>query len=188
VNHDDATDRPTTDPRFRVVLVGVLALALVAALVWLVVLLLGREDAADSRSADREAAELRARQWMLAYGNFGPDDLGEDKTLTKYADNLKPLVSAGFTCKSLDFDKIVGAFNQLVAQGGVSQSTTVERTGVETIDDDSATVLITGEQSGQVKKKVQPPREYQMVVELQKISGDWVVSQGCGEIDSRFKQ
>ncbi len=190
VSHPDTTAPapPTASPRFRLVLAGVLTLALVASLVWLAVLLLDRADgAAASRQGDRETVVLRAKEWMGAYGTFAKSDLDDGKVLTGYRDRLEPLVATGFTCYGLDLEQQIAATSQLVAQAKVSTSTSVERAGVESIDEDSATVIISGIRESSVATQGTEQRPYQMLVDLQKIDGSWVVAK-CNDVDSRFKR
>jgi hypothetical protein len=190
VSQPDTTDpAPTTaSPRFRLVLAGVLALALVGSLVWLGVVLVGRSDGdTSSREGDRATVVLRAKEWMGAFGTFDKKDLDGSNVLTAYRDRLEPLVATGFTCYGLDLDKQIETTSQLVAQAKVSTSTTVDRAGVESIDDDSATVIISGIRESAVAKSGAEQRPYQMLVDLQKIDGSWVVSR-CNDVDSRFKK
>ena len=194
--HDDGVSQPDTTepappnaaPRFRLVLAGLLALALVGSLVWLGVVLVGNAGGeSTSREKDRATVVLRAKEWMGAFGRFDKEDLGDGKVLTGYRDRLEPLVATGFTCYGLDLDQTIDATSQLVAQSKVSTSTTVDRAGVQSIDDDSATVIISGIRESAVAKSGAEQRPYQMLVDLQKIDGSWVVSR-CNDVDSRFKK
>ena len=54
--------------------------------------------------------------------------------------------------------------------------TTVQRTGVETIDDDSARVLVAGLISETQKTTELPPVPYQLLVELEKVQGKWLIA------------
>ena len=180
--------RTTASPRFRLALAGVLALALVASLVWLAVVLVGNAgDETTSREGDRATVVLRAKEWMGAFGRFDKQDLDDSQVLTGYRDRLEPLVATGFTCYGLDLDQTIAATSQLVAQSKVSTSTTVDRAGVQSIDDDSATVIISGIRESAVAKSGAEQRPYQMLVDLQRIDGSWVVSR-CNDVDSRFKK
>ena len=115
------------------------------------------------------------------------EDLDDGNVLTGYRDRLEPLVATGFTCYGLDLDQTIAATSQLVAQSKVSTSTTVDRAGVQSIDDDSATVIISGIRESAVAKSGAEQRPYQMLVDLQKIDSSWVVSR-CNDVDSRFKK
>ena len=190
VSHPDTTGpaHPTASPRFRLVLAGVLALALVASLAWLTVLLLDRADGGTaSRQGDRETVVLRAKEWMGAYGTFDKKDLDDSNVLTGYRDRLEPLVATGFTCYGLDMEQQIATTSQLVAQAKVSTSTSVDRAGVESIDDDSAAVIISGIRESSVATQGTEQRPYQMLVDLQKIDGSWVVAK-CNDVNSRFKK
>lgn len=190
VSHPATTDpaHPTAAPRFRVVLAGVLVLVLLASLAWLAVLLVDRADGdTASRQGYRETVVLRAKEWMGAYGTFDKTDLDDTNVLTGYRDRLEPLVATGFTCYSLDLEQQIAATSQLVAQAKVSTSTSVDRAGVESIDDDSATVIISGVRESSVAKQGTEQRPYQMLVDLQKIDGSWLVAK-CNDVNSRFKK
>jgi hypothetical protein len=155
VSHPDTTEPAgtTASPRFRLVLAGVLVLALVGSLVWLGLVLAGRSDGdTASRQGDRETVVLRAKEWMGAFGRFDRQDLDDGKVLTGYRDRLEPLVATGFTCYGLDLEQTIAATSQLVAQSKVSTSTSVDRAGVQSIDDDSATVIISGIRESSVAK------------------------------------
>jgi hypothetical protein len=190
VNHPNATDpgRPTASPRFRLALAGLLALALVGSLVWLGLVLVGRADGdTASHQGDRKTVVLRAKEWMGAFGRFDRKDLDDDKVATAYRERVEPLVATGFSCYGLDLDQTVATTSQLVAQNKVQTATTVDRAGVESIDDDSATVIISGIRQSSVASQAAQERPYQMLVDLQRIDGSWVVSQ-CSDVDSRFKR
>jgi len=176
----------TASPRFRVALAGVLALALVASVAWLAVAFAHRPDEATaSRQDTRATVMLRAQEWMGAFGSYTPRDLDDQQVLTAYRERVQPLITTGFTCGGVTFEEYAAALDRQVATQKFSMSTSVERTGVESVDDDSATVILSGQVAGGQAGKELAPRDFQMLVDLQKIDGSWRVSK-CNDVKSRF--
>jgi len=190
VNHPNATAPApaSASPRFRLALAGVLALALVASVVWLAFAATGREggDGAD-RGSDRETVMVRAKEWMTAFGSYSPEDLDDKNVLTAYRERVDPLIATGFTCGGVTFEEYASALDRQVAAQKFSMTSTVERTGVESLDDDSAVVILSGQVSGGRNGKPVQPRDFQMLVDLQKIDGSWQVAK-CNDVNSRFSQ
>jgi hypothetical protein len=179
---------PAGSPRFRLVLAGVLALALVASIAWLVVAATGREGGAgDVRGRDREAVMVRAQEWMTAFGSYSPEDLDDKQVLTAYRERVEPLVATGFTCGGVGFEEYASALDRQVAAQKFTMTTTVERSGVESLDDDSSVVILSGQVSGGRDGKAVQPRDFQMLVDLQKIDGSWQVAK-CNDVNSRFSR
>lgn len=170
--------RPAS-PRFRQILFGVLCLALVAALVVLVVSLIARNDATSEADAHRESQTersmvmLRTRDWVLAALNYDKDDLGADGKMTAFGENVSAMLT---TANKAQYEKTIPGLAQLVSEEGFTRVTTVQRTGVETIDDDSARVLVAGLISETQKKTELPPVPYQLLVELEKVQGKWLIA------------
>jgi Mce-associated membrane protein len=174
--------RPAS-PRFRQILFGVLCLALVAALVVLVVSLMARVDADNDADAHRESQSerstvmLRTRDWVLATSNYDKGDLGPDKKMTAFGEKVASMLTTSFRAQ---YEQTLPALAQLVSKEGFARVTTVQRTGVETIDDDSARVVVAGlitETHGTTKL---PPAPYQLLVELEKIKGTWLIADFSG--------
>lgn len=170
--------RPAS-PRFRQILFGVLCLALVAALVVLVVSLIARNDATSEADAHRESQTersmvmLRTRDWVLAALNYDKDDLGADGKMTAFGENVSAMLT---TANKAQYEKTLSGLAQLVSEEGFTRVTTVQRTGVETIDDDSARVLVAGLISETQKETELPPVPYQLLVELEKVQGKWLIA------------
>lgn len=170
--------RPAS-PRFRQILFGVLCLALVASLVVLVVSLIARNDTTSEADAHRESQTerstvmLRTRDWVLAALNYGKDDLGADGKMTAFGEKVSAMLT---TANKAQYQKTLPGLAQLVSEEGFTRVTTVQRTGVETIDDDSARVLVAGLISETQKKTELPPVPYQLLVELEKVQGKWLIA------------
>jgi hypothetical protein len=170
--------RPAS-PRFRQILFGVLCFALVAALVVLVVSLIARNDATSEADADkfsqteRNTVMLRTRDWVLAALNYGKDDLGADGKMTAFGEKVTALQTTTFNAQ---YETTLPGLRELVGKEGFVRVTTVQRTGVETVDDDSASVLVAGLISETQKKTELPPVPYQLLVELEKVQGKWLIA------------
>ena len=180
--------RPAS-PRFRQILFGVLCLALVAALVVLVVSLMARVDA-DNKADDhresqteRSTVMLRTRDWALAALNYDKGDLGADGAMTEFGEKVSAMQTTTFNAQ---YEKTLPGLAQLVSKEGFARVTTVQRTGVETIDDDSARVLVSGMISETQSKRELPPVPYQLLVELEKVKGTWLVAD-FGDVGGEFK-
>ena len=172
------TSRPAS-PRFRQILFGFLCLGLVAALVVLVVSLIASNDAKSDDDADktsqteRNTVMLRTRDWVLAALNYDKGDLGADGKMTAFGDKVSAMLT---TANKAQYAKTLPGLAQLVSKEGFARVTTVQRTGVETIDDDSARVLVAGLISETQKTTELPPVPYQLLVELEKVQGKWLVA------------
>ena len=170
--------RPAS-PRFRQILFGVLCLGLVASLVVLVVSLIARNDVASEADADkssqteRNSVMLRTREWVLAALNYDKDDLGADGKMTAFGERVSAMLT---TTNKAQYAKTLPGLAQLVSKEGFARVTTVQRTGVETIDDDSARVLVAGLISETQKTTELPPVPYQLLVELEKVQGKWLIA------------
>ncbi|RYP82935.1 hypothetical protein EKO23_20705 [Nocardioides guangzhouensis] len=184
----DTGARPTGSPRFRLALAGVLAVALVASVVWLAVAATGRDGgAAANNQSVRETVMVRAKEWMTAFGSYSPEDLDGKQVLTAYRQRVEPLIATGFTCGGVTFEEYASALDRQVAAQKFTMTTSVERTGVESLDDDSAVVVLSGQVAGGRDGKAVEPRDFQMLVDLQRIDGSWQVAK-CNDVDSRFSR
>jgi hypothetical protein len=190
---DPVPSRPLPEPTpqrrgpARLVVLGVLALVLVASLVVLAVGLVTRAAPAlglglggDQQQVqrEREDAMAQAEQFMLRVNTYGPDLL-EGTEMPKYRSQVTAVITPKF---ATDFEKNVPAAEATVAQGGLARTATVLSTGVSTIDDDSATVLVAGsftnsypEEQGSTKRVTAPPSSFRVEVKLAKIKGEWLV-------------
>ncbi|MDT0200759.1 hypothetical protein [Nocardioides sp. AE5] len=168
-------DASTTGDRartLRAVLLGVLVVALLASVAWLVIEVRDRVGEENSAQSERDAVMLRAREWMVEAWNYGPDDLGDDGTLSAYADRVYPLISTSFRA---DFDNTLALLEANMAESEISMAATVDRVGVESIDADRATVIIGGQLTPTVAGASQGASGYLWRADLVKVNGQWRV-------------
>jgi Mce-associated membrane protein len=164
-------------PALRLVLLGVLVVALLASAGVLIWLLADRGEA-DDVQAQRETVMAQTEQFMLRTGTFGPDMLDDDNGMPGYREKVKEVITPKF---ATSFDKQAVAAEQLVAQGGVSREAQVFATGVSVMDEDSATALVAGsftDSFPQGKSGESVPAEpvpFRIEVELVKTGGEWLV-------------
>jgi hypothetical protein len=180
--------RPAS-PRFRQILFGVLCLALVASLVVLVVSLLARVDADNEADEHRESQSerstvmARTSEWVEVALNYSKADLGPDNDLTAFGEKVSAMLTTTFRAQ---YDKTLPGLRELILKEGFARVTTVQRTGVETIDDDSARVLVAGLVSETQGKTELPPVPYQLLVELEKVDGRWLIAE-FGDVGGVFE-
>lgn len=173
---------------FRLVLLALLALALVASLVGIPVLLahrqvtvfgttVGTNDASVVQS-DREAAMAATEQFVLRVNTYGPTLLDSQGQMPAYRSRVKQVITPKF---AVSFDKSVSVAEQSVKTYGLDRTCAVFATGVEVIDSDSAQVLVAGSISQTVLnrkgKRVSTgePSPFRLRVSLDKIDGAWLV-------------
>ncbi|MFC4783012.1 hypothetical protein ACT8ZV_00940 [Nocardioides sp. MAHUQ-72] len=158
---------------FRVVVLGVLVIVLLAACGTLVWLLAGRRGEADAEQSAREAVMSQTDQFMLRMGTYGPDLLDSKGQMPEYRSRVKEVITPKF---ATSFDKQAGTAEQLVAQAGVSRKAQVFATGVSDVDDDSATTLVAGTFTDTYSKGgQQEPVPFRIQVSLVKTDGKWLV-------------
>jgi Mce-associated membrane protein len=176
------TSNPHDRPRsatFRLVLFGVLVVALLASAGVLVFLVADRRGEADDVQSDREQVMAQAEQFMLRTGTYGPDLLDEQGGMPKYRQQVTEVITPKF---ATSFDKEAATAEQLVAQAGVAREAEVFSTGVSVIDSDSATALVAGafkqsfpQGKGSDERVDQEPVPFRMEVKLVKTDGKWLV-------------
>ena len=181
---DDAevtSDHPTSAPRvalFRLVLLCVLALALVASVFTSVVLFSQRHGDSGTLQADREAAMAQTQQFVLRVNTYGPSLLDPDGQMPEYRSRVKAVITPKF---AVSFDQGVTVAEQSVKNYGVDRTCAVFATGVEQIDTDSAQVLVAGSFSETLRNKkgkrisAGEPAPFRLRVSLDKIDGHWLV-------------
>lgn len=175
------SDHPTSAPRaalFRLVLLCVLALALVASVFTSVVLFSQRHGDAGTLQADREAAMAQTQQFVLRVNTYGPSLLDANGQMPEYRSRVKAVITPKF---AVSFDQGVTVAEQSVKNYGVNRTCAVFATGVEQIGSDSAQVLVAGSFSETVKNKsgkrvsAGEPAPFRLRVTLDKIDGRWLV-------------
>lgn len=170
---------PPRSARFRVVLLVVLLVLMLASAGCLVWLQSGRGGGADDRQAERDAVMSQARQFMLRSYTYGPDDLDDAGRLTENRTQVEEVVTDKFGAA---YEESITAIEQLVKSQGVGQAATVHGVGVQYLDGDSARALVAGESTFTQRaddgstEEVQT-QTFRMVVDLVKVEGDWLVDQ-----------
>lgn len=161
---------------FRLVLLGVLVVALLASACTLVWLLAGRRGEADDLQREREAAMSQSEQFMLRVNTYGPDLLDDQGQMPKYRSLVEGIITPKF---KTSFGEGVTAAEQTVSKAGVARTAKVFAVGVSAIDADSATVLVAGSFTNsypQGKKRVtDQPAPFRVEVTLVKSDGTWLV-------------
>ena len=180
VTLDDVTPSspPPRSALFRLVLLGALAIVLVASLVGIAVLRSHRTGNASSLQSEREAAMATTQQFVLRVNTYGPSLLDSQGQMPKYRSRVKAVITPKFAAS---FDQSVPVAEQSVKNYGLDRTCAVFSTGVEVIDSDSAQVLVAGSISQTVKnrkgKRVSTgePSPFRLRVSLDKIDGRWLV-------------
>ena len=164
-------------PTVRLVLLGVLVLALLGSAGTLVWLLAGRRGDAGDEQRQREAVMSQAQQFMLRLNTYGPDLLDDQGQMPKYRKLVSDVITPKFQSS---FEAGVVAAEQTVAKAGLSRTAKVFAVGVSQIDPDSATALVAGSFTNSypdAKGKAVPdqPTPFRIEVDLVKTSGRWLV-------------
>ena len=174
---------PSQATTFRLVLLGVLVVVLLASLgtsTWLLATrgaaAVGVEGGAAETQAERDAVMSQTRQFMLRMGTYGPEQL-EGNRLPEYRELVSEVITPNL---QTSFERQVTAAEQLVAQAGVARTADVFSTGVATADADSATALVAGAFTDSYPRRggeMQPqePVPFRMQVSLVKTDGKWLV-------------
>lgn len=167
------TDGRSRAATFRVAVLGVLVLVLLAGCGTLVWLVAGRRGQAEEVQQQREAVMSQTDQFMLRMGTYGPDLLDSKGAMPEYRSRVKAVITPKF---AVSFDKQAGTAEQLVAQSGVSRTAKVFATGVSTLDGDSAEALVAGTFTDDYKKAgQQEPIPFRIKVMLVRTGGKWLV-------------
>lgn len=164
-------DRRAETPTWFVALVAVAALVLVASagvLVWL-----ARQDSADASTAvtDDGSAQLRGDLVGIAEQYFVEANTYDFTDVPDYKRRVHPLMTDQ---NRTTFDKTMAQIAPSFAKVKAHATGTVRQSAVETLDDDSATVMVTGDaqfESTSIKRTYFPRWE----VMLRLVDGEWLV-------------
>lgn len=138
----------------------------------------------DPVQAEREVVMSQARQFMLRINTYGPDLLAEDGTMPDYRTGVEEVITPKFQAS---FEQGVVAAEQTVSGAGLARTTEVFATGVSSVDDDSARVLVAGSfvnsyptggrgTQGQDAPRVEDePAPFRVEVSLVRTGGEWLV-------------
>jgi hypothetical protein len=174
---------PATPGRRRSALAALLVVVVLGCVGLLVWMSLGGRAAADGgleRADEREQVMSLTDQFVKRLGTYSPDMLDDSGQMPDYRSQVREVITPKFAA---DFDKEVATAEQLVAQGGITRSADVFATGVSSIDDDSARVLVAGAFSdsysqgrgAKARTVEQEPLPFRFTVDLVRIDGDWLV-------------
>jgi hypothetical protein len=175
------TDPPPSRPRaaiFRLVLLGVLVVALAASVTWVAVLRSHRTGAAAEVQAEREAVMSTTRQFVMRVNTYGPSLLDAQGRMPAYRSRVKAVITPTF---AVSFDQTVPVAEKSVKNYGIARTCAVFSTGVEVVDSDSARVLVAGSigQTAENRrgKRVSTgePAPFRLRVSLDRIDGTWLV-------------
>ena len=178
-------EEPSAAPhgRFRVILLGILVVALLAAAGTLLWLLAERRGAADEAQSEREAVQRQTEQFVLRLNTYGPEGLDAQGHLADYGKQVVAVITPKFAA---DFEKDgLPIAEQVVAEAGYSRSVKVYGVGVESIDADSAKVIVAAGMTGSypdpkhpkddAKRVASDPDILRWEVDLVRSDGAWLV-------------
>ena len=184
---DGTPEEPTSAPqatRFRAVLLGLLAVALVVAGATAFHLGSSRHvwpfagGPTDRVDTDREAVMAQTQQFVLRLNTYGPSMLDGQGRMPSYRSRVKEVITPSF---AVSFDQSVAVAEQSVKNYGLHRTCAVFATGVELLDSDTAQVLVAGSFSQTARdgagKEVPTgePAPFRLRVSLDKIDGHWLV-------------
>jgi Mce-associated membrane protein len=177
------SDHPTRAPRFRLVLLSALVVALVVAggFAWKLSVdrhLWGSSSQAEVSQSQRDAVMTQTQQFVLRVNTYGPKLLAANGQMPTYRTRVTDVITPKF---AVSFDQSVSAAEQSVKQYGLNRTCAVFSTGVELMDSDSAQVLVAGSISQTVRNKkgkdvsTGEPSPFRLRVSLVRMDGKWLV-------------
>jgi Mce-associated membrane protein len=169
--------------RFRIVLLVVLVLALLASAGVLVWLLAERRGEADGAQSERDAVLQQTEQFVLRLNTYGPDGLDAQGHLSDYQKQVAAVITPKF---ATDFEKDgLPIAEKVVAQAGYSRTVKVYGVGVESMDADSAKAIVAAGFTGSYpdpqhpkdasKRVASDPDVLRWEVDLVRSDGEWLV-------------
>lgn len=177
-------EEPTrrTSSTARLVVLGVLVVALLASAGCLVWLLAERRGAASDAQADRDAVMRQSEQFVLRLNTYGPDQLEQGK-LPEYQKQVSQVITPKF---ATDFEKSgLPIAEQTVAQAGYGRAAKVFGVGVESVDGGTAKAIVAGSFTGTYPDPKHPkdaakrvsaePAVYRWELTLVDHDGTWLV-------------
>lgn len=179
----DPTPEDQPNPTFRLVLLVVLLVVLVASAAVLGWLLVDRSGEANDAQAEREAVMSQTEQFVLRLNTFGPDQLDEAGHLTEYQEQVAEVVTPKF---GTDFEtEGLPIAEQTVTGAGYARTAEVFGVGVEALDGDSATVIVAAGLTGSYPDPKAPDDSTKRVeadedvlrweIDLVRTDGEWLV-------------
>ncbi len=163
---------------FRLVLLGVLVVALVASVATAAVLWSHRRGHADALQAQREAVMAQTQQFVLRANTYDPSMLDAQGKMPSYRSRVEAVITPKLAAS---FEQGAAGTEQTVRSYHVTRKCAVYATGVEVIDADSADVLVAGSisetraaRSGR-QVSTGEPAPFRLRVSLDRIDGRWLV-------------
>jgi hypothetical protein len=142
----------------------------------------GSDDSAVAGGADdprtRELVMSQANQFMLRINTYGPSDLDKQNKMPGYVERVSEVITPKLDA---EFEKQVTLAEQSVAQAGLARSIALYATGLDAVDTDVASVLVTGAitqsypdptKKGRIEYE---PLVFRYQVSLVKTGGSWLV-------------
>ena len=180
----DPTPDHQPNQKFRLVLLVVLLVVLVASAGTLGWLLVDRDSgSSDAAQADREAVMSQAEQFVLRLNTYGPDQLDDEGRLTEYRDQVKEVITPKFASEFETSGLPIA--EETVKTAGYGRSVEIFGVGVESIDEDSATVIIAAGMTGSYPDPKNPDDPSRRVdadedvlrweIPVVKVDGEWLV-------------
>lgn len=181
------TAEPTPEKQpnatFRLVLLVVLLVLLIASAATLAWLLLDRRGEADSLQSEREAVMSQTEQFVLRLNTLDPEQLDDSGHLAEYQQQVAEVVTPTFAA---DFETNgLPLAERLVTQAGYARNAEVFGLGVESLDGDSATVIVAAGLTGSYPDPKDPENATKRVeadedvlrweVDLVRTDGEWLV-------------
>ena len=164
------------------ILTAVFAVVVVACLGVLAYRFVADTDASGSTGDRLGQVFSGGNQFVLRVNTYGPEDLDDDNTLPEYAAGVREVITPKF---AVSFDENLTLAEQSVAQAGYARGVELYGTGVESVDEDSATVLVGGVITGsypdssanaQDGDRVEyEPQPFRFKVQLIRTEGSWLV-------------
>lgn len=158
----------------RSLLVALIALLLIATglFAWLAAQRLSNSQS--DLQVERESAMKIASQFMLRLGTSDPSMLDANGQMPEYRTLIGEVVTTKLRTQFENAD--FKAAENLAKQAAMTQVSVVYATGVESIDTDSATVLVAGRVQYTYKGGgAQEPIAFRYVVTVLKVDGKWLV-------------
>lgn len=166
---------------FRIVLLGLLVVTLLASAGTMIWLLASHDDDGKDEQSSREAVMAQSEQFMLRVNTYGPDLLDDKGEMPDYRQSVIEVITPKFKAS---FEKGVTAAEQTVAKSGLGRTVKVFATGVSSMDQDSAVVLVSGSFVNSYPKDPEKPDGkrvdgpevgFRVEVNLVKTDGKWLV-------------
>jgi Mce-associated membrane protein len=172
--HDLKGSGPTGLPvrAMTLVLLGVAVLSLIA-IVAEVIWLRPRHDDLEQRRVDRSAVIAATQRFVTAANTYTPATF-ED--MTKH---VRTMLS---TKLRTSFDASNQDLGGVIHQTGLSSKGSVLKTGVASLDEDSAVVLVVAD-ADTTSKAQNSIRHFRWEVDLVKVDGDWLIDDFSAVVD-----